>query len=129
MEKQLFEKGLAVRRELLGDAAVEQVFQSAGEFGRPMQELVTSFCWGAIWTRPELDRRSRSILNLGMLAAANRSDELAGHVRIALRNGLTRSEIRECFLQAAVYLGMPVGLGCFKIAAQVFAQLDQGKDE
>ncbi|PMS30136.1 4-carboxymuconolactone decarboxylase [Trinickia symbiotica] len=129
MDNELFEKGLAMRRAMFGDKAIEQVFESAGDFGRPMQEMVTGFCWGAIWTRPGLDHRSRSILNLGMLAAANRPEELANHVRLALRNGLTRDEIRECFLQAAIYLGMPVGLGCFKIAAQVFGQLDQEKVE
>ena len=123
MNKELFEKGLAVRREVVGERAVEQALQGADEFSLPMQELVTEFCWGTVWTRPELDRRSRSILNLGMLAAANRPEELAGHIRGALRNGLTKPEIRECFLQVAVYLGMPAGLGCFKVARQVFEEL------
>ena len=119
---ELFEKGLAIRRELVGADAVERAFATADDFSRPMQELVTEVCWGAIWTRPGLDRRSRSILNLGMLAAANRPDELAGHIRVGLRNGLTKEEIRECFLQVAIYLGMPAGLNCFKIAKAVFAE-------
>src|SRR6476659_6723795 len=121
--KELFEAGLAVRREVVGDKVVEQSLKTADEFSMPMQELVTEFCWGAIWTRPDLDRRSRSILNLGMLAAANRPDELAGHIRGAIANGLTKAEIRECFLQVAVYLGMPAGLGCFRVAKKVFDEM------
>jgi 4-carboxymuconolactone decarboxylase len=89
-----------------------------------MQDLVTEQCWGGIWTRPGLDRRSRSILNIGMLAAANRPDELAGHIRVGLTNGLTRDEIQECLLQVAIYLGMPAGLGAFRIAKGVFDKLD-----
>ena len=120
MNDELFQKGLAVRKEVAGEALVEAAFANADEFTLPMQELVTEHCWGAIWTRPNLDRRSRSILNLGMLAALNRPEELAGHIRGALRNGLTKSEIQEIFLQVAVYVGMPAGLGCFKIASNVF---------
>ncbi len=124
MTSDMFKKGLAVRRELVGESAVDKAFADPGDFARPMQELVTEQCWGAIWTRPGLDRRSRSLLNLGMLAAANRPDELAGHIRVGLKNGLTREEIQECFLQVAVYLGMPAGLGCFRIAKAVFDELD-----
>lgn len=124
MDQELFERGLAVRREVIGDLAVDQALASADDFSRPMQDLVTGFCWGEIWTRPGLDRRSRSLLNLGMLAAANRPQELAGHIRGALNNGLTKEEIREVFLQVAVYLGMPAGLGCFAVARQVFAELE-----
>ena len=123
MNKELFEKGLAVRREVAGAKVVDQMLKNADDFSMPMQELVTEVCWGTIWTRPELDRRSRSILNLGMLAAANRPDELAGHIRGALTNGLTKDEIRECFLQVAIYLGMPAGLGCFRVARKVFDEM------
>ena len=123
MNKELFEKGLAVRREVAGQKVVDQMLKNADDFSMPMQELVTEVCWGTIWTRPELDRRSRSILNLGMLAAANRPDELAGHIRGALTNGLTKDEIRECFLQVAIYLGMPAGLGCFRVARKVFDEI------
>ena len=123
MTSELFEKGLALRRELVGADAVDQSFRDADDFTRPMQELVTEQCWGAIWTRPGLDRRSRSLLNLGMLAAANRPDELAGHIRVGVANGLTKGEIQECFLQVAVYLGMPAGLGCFKVAKKVFDEM------
>ncbi|MBS0476958.1 MAG: carboxymuconolactone decarboxylase family protein [Proteobacteria bacterium] len=124
MNEELFEKGLAVRREVVGKQAVDQVLANTDDFSRPMQELVTEFCWGEIWTRPGLDRRSRSILNLGMLAAANRPKELAGHIRGALNNGLSKEEIQEVFLQVAVYLGMPAGLGCFAVAREVFAELE-----
>lgn len=124
---EMFEKGLAVRREMVGAEAVDRSFATADDFTRPMQEMVTEQCWGAVWTRPGLDRKSRSILNLGMLAAANRPDELAGHIRVGLKNGLTRSEIQECFLQVAVYLGMPAGLGCFRIAKEVFDEIDAPK--
>lgn len=124
MNKELYEKGLAVRREVVGERAVEQSLQNADDFSMPMQEFVTEFCWGTVWTRPDLDRRSRSILNLGMLAAANRPEELAGHIRGALNNGVSKAEIRECFLQVAVYLGMPAGLGCFRVARQVFTELE-----
>ncbi len=124
MTSENFDKGLEIRKELAGAAFVEKAFADPQDFARPMQELVTEQCWGAIWARPGLDRRSRSLLNLGMLAAANRPEELAGHIRIGLKNGLTRAEIQECFLQVAVYLGMPAGLGCFRVAKAVLAELD-----
>jgi 4-carboxymuconolactone decarboxylase len=121
--KELFDKGLQVRREVVGTDIVEKSLASADDFTMPMQELVTDFCWGGIWTRPGLDRRSRSILNLGILAAANRPDELAGHIKGAVANGVTKQEIQECFLQVAIYLGMPAGLGCFRVAKKVFDEM------
>ena len=124
MNKELFDKGMAMRRKVAGDKAIDQAMKNADEFSLPMQELVTEYCWGAVWTRPGLDLRSRSILNLGMLAALNRQDELAGHIRGAINNGVTKEEIRECLLQVAVYVGMPAGLNSFKVARQVFAELE-----
>ena len=118
-----FQKGVALRRELGGDKLVDDAFRDPTDFGYPMEELVTEMAWGAIWNRPGLDRRSRSILNIGMIAALNRPDALAGHIGIALKNGLTREEIQECLLQIAVYAGMPAGLASFKVAKQVFANL------
>lgn len=118
-----FKKGLELRRELNGSELIDQFFREADDFSLPMQEMVTTHAWGTVWQRPELDRRSRSILNLGMLAALNRPDELAGHIRVALKNGVTKIEIRECFLQVAVYAGMPAGMSSFKIAKQVFKEL------
>jgi 4-carboxymuconolactone decarboxylase len=116
-----FEKGVALRRQLGGDKLVDDAFKDPGDFGYPMEELVTEVAWGAIWSRPGLDRRTRSILNVGLLAALNRPDALAGHIGIALKNGVTREEIQECLLQVAVYAGMPAGLASFKVGKQVFA--------
>jgi 4-carboxymuconolactone decarboxylase len=120
----LYEQGLAVRREVLGAEHVDRSLAQASDFARPMQELVTEYCWGAVWGRPGLDRRSRSILNLGMLTALNRMHELGVHVRGALTNGVTRDEIREVLLQAAIYVGVPAALDATRVAERVFAELD-----
>ena len=116
-----FKKGIALRRELGGDKLVDDAFKDPDDFGYPMEELVTEVAWGAIWNRPGLDRRTRSILNIGMLAVLNRPDALAGHIGMALKNGVTRQEIQECLLQVAVYAGMPTGMASFKVAKQVLA--------
>jgi 4-carboxymuconolactone decarboxylase len=121
--RETFEKGLALRKELNGAEFIDEMFRTADDFSLPMQEMVTEHAWGAIWTRPELDRRIRSMLNLAMLAALNRQDELAGHIKVALKNGVTKTEIRECFLQVAVYAGMPAGMTAFRVARQVFKDL------
>ncbi len=121
--RETFDKGLALRKELIGAEPVDEMFRTADDFSLPMQEMVTEHAWGAIWTRPGLDLRSRSMLNLGMLAALNRQEELAGHIKVALKNGVTKIEIRECFLQVAVYAGMPAGMTAFRIARQVFKDL------
>jgi 4-carboxymuconolactone decarboxylase len=124
MNQELFDKGLRTRREVVGDKYVDASLKAADEFSMPMQELVTQFCWGEVWSRPGLDRRSRSILNLGMIAALNRPEEFAVHVRGALRNGVTKDELRECLLQISVYVGMPAGLGAFRVARQVLKELE-----
>jgi 4-carboxymuconolactone decarboxylase len=121
--QEAFDRGLALRRELNGPELIDRMFAEADDFSLPMQEMVTEHAWGTVWSRPELDRRSRSILNIGMLAALNRQEELAGHIKVALKNGVTKVEIRECLLQVAVYCGMPAGLGAFKVARQVFKDL------
>lgn len=123
MNKELFEQGLRVRRAVVGDAYVDASLKSADDFSMPMQELVTQYCWGDVWSRDGLDRKQRSLLNLGMIAALNRPEELATHVRGAINNGLSKDEIREAFLQVAVYCGMPAGLSSFKIARQVFKEM------
>lgn len=123
MNKELFEQGLKIRREVVGDAYVDASLKSADDFSMPMQELVTQFCWGEVWSRPGLDRKGRSLLNLGMIAALNRPEELATHVRGAVNNGLSKEDICEAFLQVAVYCGMPAGLSSFKIARQVFKEM------
>jgi len=123
MNKELYEQGLKVRRAVVGDAYVDASLKNADDFSTPMQELVTQYCWGDVWSRPGLDRKSRSLLNLGMIAALNRSEELATHVRGAINNGMTKEEICEAFLQVAVYCGMPAGLTSFKVARQVFKEM------
>ena len=124
MDKAMFEKGLAIRRAVLGPEYVDKSLASADELTRPLQELVTQYCWGEIWGRPELDRRTRSIMNLSMIAALNRPHELKLHVRGALRNGLSRIEIREIFLQVAIYCGVPASIDAFRVAREVFAEED-----
>jgi 4-carboxymuconolactone decarboxylase len=123
LNKELFDQGLKIRREVVGDAYVEASLKAMDDFNRPMQELVTQYCWGDVWARPGLDRRSRSLMNLAMIAALNRPDELQAHIRGALNNGLTKDEIKEAFLQVAIYCGMPAGLGSFKAARAVFQDM------
>jgi 4-carboxymuconolactone decarboxylase len=118
-----YEQGLATRREVLGSDYVDRALESVTEFTEPIQALVTEYCWGAVWTREGLDRKTRSILNLGMLTAMNRQHELAAHVRGALRNGVTPVEIREVLLQSAVYCGLPAALDAFRTAAAVIDEL------
>ncbi|HXV08090.1 MAG TPA: 4-carboxymuconolactone decarboxylase [Burkholderiales bacterium] len=127
MNDPLFEKGLKVRREVLGAEYVDRAIQTADDFNRPMQELVTRYCWGEIWNRPGLDRKTRSMLNLAMLTALNRPHEIKMHVRGALNNGLTRAEIGEVFLHAAIYCGVPAAIDSFRTAKEVFAELDAKK--
>lgn len=119
-----FEKGLALRKQVLGADYVEHSIANADDFSRAMQELSTEYCWGAIWTRPGLSLRDRSLLNLGMISALNRPHELKLHIRGALRNGLSREDIREVLLQVAVYCGIPAGMASFQLAKEVFAELD-----
>ena len=118
-----FERGLATRRAVLGDAYVDNSLNSATDFNWPMQKLATEFCWDEIWNRPDLDRRSRSILNLGMIAALNRPHELKIHIRGAINNGISKEELREIFLQISVYCGAPAGLDSFRIAKEVFKEM------
>jgi 4-carboxymuconolactone decarboxylase len=119
-----FEQGLTVRREVLGAEFVDAALANATAFNRPIQELTTEYCWGAVWTRPGLDRRTRSLLNLGMLTALNRPHELEAHVRGALRNGCSREEITETLLQAAIYCGIPAGMDAFRNAQAALDEHD-----
>jgi 4-carboxymuconolactone decarboxylase len=125
MNKELFDKGLEIRKSVLGKEFVENSIKNADEFAMPMQELATEYCWGYVWGRPGLDKRTRSFLNLGMIAALNRPHELKIHVKGALRNGLTRQEIMEVFLQVAIYCGVPAGVDSFRIAKEAFAEYDK----
>jgi 4-carboxymuconolactone decarboxylase len=123
MNKELFDQGLKVRREVLGAEHVDASLANADSFTMPMQELVTQYCWGDVWSRPGLDRRTRSFLNLAMITALNRPDELKLHVRGAINNGLTKEEITEVFLQAAIYCGVPAALGSFRVAKETFKEM------
>ena len=125
MNKELFDKGLEIRKSVLGKEFVENSIKNADDFNMPMQELATEYCWGYVWGRPGLDKRTRSFLNLGMIAALNRPHELKIHVQGSLRNGLTRQEIMEVFLQVAIYCGVPAGVDSFRIAREAFAEFDK----
>ena len=125
MNKELFDKGLEIRKSVLGKEFVENAIKNADDFNMPMQELATEYCWGYVWGRPGLDKRTRSFLNLAMIAALNRPHELKIHVQGALRNGLTRQEIMEVFLQVAIYCGVPAGVDSFRIAKEAFAEFDK----
>lgn len=124
MNKELFNIGLKNRKEVLGAAYVENSLRNADEFTMAMQEHTTQYCWGDIWNRPGLDRRTRSLLNLAMLTALNRPHELKLHLRGALNNGVTKDEIREVFLQTAIYCGVPAALDSFNNAKAFFKELD-----
>ena len=126
MDKKRYEEGLAVRRAVLGPEYVDKSLRSADDFTRPMQELVTEYCWGAVWGREELPRKTRSMLNLSMISILNRPHELKVHIKGALVNGVTRDEIREIFMQVAIYAGVPAGVDSFRIAREVFAEIDKG---
>jgi len=118
----LFEKGLKVRREVLGAEYVDKSLANANEFTQAFQDITTEWCWGYAWTRPGLDRKTRSMLNLAMLTALNRSPEIKLHVRGALSNGVTVEEIKEVLLHATVYCGIPAGLDAFKAANEVLKE-------
>ncbi|MCK8614053.1 carboxymuconolactone decarboxylase family protein [Gordonia sp. C13] len=121
---ELYDAGLAMRKTVLGDAYVDKALSAVTEFGQPMQDLVTEYCWGGIWTREGLDRRTRSLLNLVMLTALNRQTEFSTHVRGARANGVTDEEIQEALLQTAVYVGVTAALEAFRNAERVLRELD-----
>jgi len=122
-EGSLFQAGLEVRKAVLGKEFVENAIKNADDFSRPLQELVTEYCWGAVWTREGLSRKTRSMLNLAMLTALNRPHELKLHVKGAIRNGVTKEEICEVLLQTAIYCGVPAGVDAFRSAREAFAEL------
>src|SRR5689334_19040819 len=123
MDKPTFDKGLEIRKAVLGAEFVDNAFATADDFNREYQELVTQYCWGEVWGRPGLDRKTRSMLNLAMLSALNRPHEIKMHVRGALNNGLTKEEIKEVFMQVAIYCGVPAGVDSFRIAREVFKEM------
>lgn len=127
MDKERHAKGLAVRRAVLGDEYVDRATKSADDFNRQFQDLVSEFCWGECWGDDTLDRKQRSILNLGMIAALGRMHEFELHFRGAIRNGLTREELRAILTQIAVYCGIPAGVDCFRTARKVLDEMKTAK--
>jgi 4-carboxymuconolactone decarboxylase len=123
-EDERFEKGLAVRRAVLGDAHVERSLAKRNDFNTEFQALITRYAWGEIWTRPGLPRHTRSLLTIGLMVALNRTDEFKLHVRAAFNNGVTKDEIREVLLQCAIYAGVPAANSAFHQAEEVFAQME-----
>jgi 4-carboxymuconolactone decarboxylase len=119
MNKELFDKGLAIRKSVLGEDYVAAALKNVDSFNEPLQELVTEYCWGWTWGREELPRKTRSMLNLAMISVLNRQHELAAHVRGALNNGCTAEEIREVLLQVAIYAGVPAAVDSFRTARKV----------
>lgn len=119
-----FEAGLKARTEVLGQEYVDRSLNDADDFSRPFQELVTEYCWGRVWARPGLDRKSRSMLNVAMLAALNRPHEIRLHIKGALTNGVSREELREILMQVAIYCGVPAAIDAMRIAREVFQEVD-----
>lgn len=124
MTDEIYERGLQIRRDVVGADYVERSLAQADDFTRPLQDLVTRYCWGEVWSRPGLERRERSLINLAMIAALNRPHELKLHVRGAVNNGLSRDEIREVLLQVAIYCGVPAALDSFRVAKETLAEME-----
>jgi 4-carboxymuconolactone decarboxylase len=122
-ERERYEKGLSVRRAVLGDAHVDRSLQNRNEFNEEFQDLITRYAWGEIWTRPGLPRKTRSLLTIAMIVALNRPDEFRLHVRAAFNNGVTREEIKEVLLHAAIYCGVPAANSAFHAAQEVFSEM------
>jgi 4-carboxymuconolactone decarboxylase len=123
-DRQRHEAGLALRRTVLGDAYVERSLKRRNAFNTDFQDLITRYAWGEVWTRPGLDRRTRSLIVMAMLIALNRDEELRLHVRASHGNGVTRDELKELLLQAAIYCGVPAANGAFRSAEEVLAEMD-----
>jgi 4-carboxymuconolactone decarboxylase len=127
MDKAVFDKGLEIRKSVLGKEYVEKSIASADDFNKPLQELVTEYCWGWCWGRETLPKKTRSMLNLAMLSVLNRPHELKLHVKGALRNGVSKDEIREILLQVGIYAGIPAAVDSFRLAREAINEHDQGK--
>jgi 4-carboxymuconolactone decarboxylase len=121
-ERERFEAGMKIRREVLGDAHVDAAIAKRNAFSEAFQELITRYTWGEIWTRPGLPRQTRSLITVAMLVALNREEELRLHLRAAIRNGTTQEEIRETLLQSAIYCGVPAANSAFRVAQEIFSE-------
>jgi 4-carboxymuconolactone decarboxylase len=125
MDQKLYDKGLGVRKAVLGEAYVNNALKNVDSFNQPLQDLLNEYCWGAVWGRDELPRKTRSMLNIAMISILNRPHELRAHLKGALTNGVSRDEIREILMQVAIHAGMPAAVDSFRIAREVFAEIDK----
>ena len=125
MDKAMHDKGMSVRRAVLGDEYVDNALKNVDDFNQPLQDVLNEYCWGAIWGREGLPLKTRSMLNLAMISILNRPHELRAHLRGALNNGVTRDEVREILMQVAIYGGMPAAVDSFRIAREFFAEVDK----
>jgi 4-carboxymuconolactone decarboxylase len=128
MASELFEKGLQIRREVLGAEHVNASISQADDFSRPLQELVTEYCWGNVWSRPGLERKTRSLINVAMLTALNRPHEVKLHLRGALNNGCSKNDIMEVLLQTAIYCGVPAAMDSLRVAKEFFQEVESKQD-
>jgi len=129
LDRETYQRGVEIRSAVLGEAYVKQALASADDFTEPLQDLITEYCWGAVWGRDGLALKTRSMLNLAMISVLNRPNELRTHIKAALTNGVTRDEIREIFLQVAIYAGVPAAVDSFRIAREAFAEVDQSPNQ
>jgi 4-carboxymuconolactone decarboxylase len=127
MDKATYDKGLQIRKDVLGEEYVSRALARADSFNKPLQDLVTEYCWGAVWGREGLSRRDRSMINLAMIGILNRQHELKVHVKGAITNGLSKEEISEVLLQVAIYGGVPAAVDSFRIANEAFAEMEADK--
>jgi 4-carboxymuconolactone decarboxylase len=125
LDQPTYDKGLKIRSAVLGEAYVHKALTEADDFAKPLEDLVTEYCWGAVWGRDGLERKTRSMLNLAVLSALNRPQQLRTHIKAALTNGVTREEVREILLQVAIYAGVPAAVDSFRIAREAFDELDK----
>ena len=125
MSSEMFERGIAKRRKVLGDEYVDKALKTADEFGADLQKLITEYAWGEVWNKESITDKERSMINLGMIAALNRPHELKLHIKGALNNGVTKNQIRDIFLQVTVYCGAPAGIDSMRLAREVFAEIDK----
>ena len=127
-DTEMFRKGLEIRREVLGDEYVNKSLAGADDLTAPLQKLLTEYCWGEVWSRPGLERKTRSFLNLAWLIALNRPHELRLHLAVAISNGVTKSEIVEVILQAALYCGAPAALDAMRLAKEVVTEIEKDRE-
>ena len=127
MDQKTYDKGLEIRKAVLGEAYVNNNLKNVDSFNKPFQDLLNEYCWGSVWGREELPRKTRSMLNIAMISILNRPHELRAHLRGALNNGVTREEIREILMQVAIYGGMPAAVDSFRIAREFFAETDKAQ--